>query len=201
MYLTLISTTEQTFNSQFEVGRQLGYGNFASVHKAREKKSGVFYAVKIVERRKDFNLKFTQSLEREIGTLMSIDHVSHANPLNQVRPQCNPTFNRATPFSLAESHQDPQGVRRQVFLLHSDRVVRERTQRGVRCSGLGTLSCGPDLISLHGLLTCTPELVVANCSIVSRTCASFRSHRLDMSSNNSSMASSICTTMELSIAI
>ncbi|KAF9352027.1 hypothetical protein BGX34_000223 [Mortierella sp. NVP85] len=65
---------DTTFDSQFELGAQLGYGNFASVHHAQEKKSGAVYAVKIIERRRDFNFKFSQSLEREIGTLMSIDH-------------------------------------------------------------------------------------------------------------------------------
>ncbi|KAG0245525.1 kinase-like domain-containing protein [Mortierella sp. GBAus27b] len=65
---------DTTFDSQFELGSQLGLGNFAKVNKAREKKSGVIYAVKIIERRKDVSPKFSQSLEREIGTLMSIDH-------------------------------------------------------------------------------------------------------------------------------
>ncbi|KAI1320077.1 hypothetical protein EDD11_002049 [Mortierella claussenii] len=63
-----------TFDSQFEIGEQLGSGNFASVFKAIEKRSGVTFAVKRVKKSSNFNVKMAMSLEREIGTLMSIDH-------------------------------------------------------------------------------------------------------------------------------
>ncbi|KAG0299362.1 hypothetical protein BGZ98_010116 [Dissophora globulifera] len=66
--------TDLTFDSQFKIGSYLGTGNFATVHKAVDKKTGVEYAVKVVKKTTDFNTRTAQSLEREIGTLMSIDH-------------------------------------------------------------------------------------------------------------------------------
>ncbi|KAG0323145.1 hypothetical protein BGZ99_002922 [Dissophora globulifera] len=66
--------TDLTFDSQFKIGSYLGTGNFATVHKAIDKKTGVEYAVKVVKKTTDFNTRTAQSLEREIGTLMSIDH-------------------------------------------------------------------------------------------------------------------------------
>ncbi|KAF9111072.1 hypothetical protein BGX27_005442, partial [Mortierella sp. AM989] len=66
----------KTFDSQFKIGEQLGSGNFASVFKTTERKSGIAYAVKVVKKSANFDLKQAQSLEREIGTLMSIDHPS-----------------------------------------------------------------------------------------------------------------------------
>ncbi|KAF9914458.1 hypothetical protein BX616_008264 [Lobosporangium transversale] len=63
-----------TFDSQYERGPQLGSGNFATVFKATNRKSGVVYAVKIVKKNESFNAKVEASLEREIGILMSIDH-------------------------------------------------------------------------------------------------------------------------------
>ncbi|KAF9350289.1 hypothetical protein BGX26_011503 [Mortierella sp. AD094] len=62
--------------SQFEIGEQLGSGNFASVFKTIERTSGMAYAVKVVKKSANFNIKLALSLEREIGTLMSIDHPS-----------------------------------------------------------------------------------------------------------------------------
>ncbi|KAF9938339.1 hypothetical protein BGZ65_000026 [Modicella reniformis] len=67
-------TSMISFHSQFNVGRLLGAGNFARVFEAEEKNSGIVYAVKIVKRNRDFNSKLSGNLEREIGTLMSIDH-------------------------------------------------------------------------------------------------------------------------------
>ncbi|KAF9426012.1 hypothetical protein BGZ76_002966 [Entomortierella beljakovae] len=65
---------KNTFDSQFKVGPVLGTGTFASVYSATEIKSKKVYAVKIVKKSENLNLKLTQSLEREIGTLMCIDH-------------------------------------------------------------------------------------------------------------------------------
>ncbi|KAF8977014.1 hypothetical protein BGZ46_007725 [Entomortierella lignicola] len=65
-----------TFESQFEIGEQIGTGSFASVHIAEERKTGTTYAVKVIKKSGDFSIKSAVSLEREIGTLMSIDHPS-----------------------------------------------------------------------------------------------------------------------------
>ena len=54
---------------------KLGSGNFATVYKATSRKTGEEYAVKIVKKNASFNAKVEASLEREIGILMSIDHV------------------------------------------------------------------------------------------------------------------------------
>lgn len=53
----------------------MGSGNFATVYKATMRKTGVVYAVKEVKKNEAFNAKVEASLEREIGILMSIDHV------------------------------------------------------------------------------------------------------------------------------
>ncbi|KAF9118848.1 hypothetical protein BGW39_000827 [Mortierella sp. 14UC] len=63
-----------TFEGQYELGPQLGSGNFATVYKAIHKKTGVVHAVKEVKKNETFNAKVEASLEREIGILMSIDH-------------------------------------------------------------------------------------------------------------------------------
>ncbi|KAK3842001.1 MAG: kinase-like domain-containing protein [Linnemannia gamsii] len=63
-----------TFEGQYELGPQLGSGNFATVFKATHRKTGVVYAVKEVKKNESFNAKVEASLEREIGILMSIDH-------------------------------------------------------------------------------------------------------------------------------
>ncbi|KAF8928165.1 hypothetical protein BGZ58_009834 [Dissophora ornata] len=63
-----------SFDSQFELGERLGSGNFAAVYQAIDKKSGVAYAVKVVKKNSSLNTKLALSREREIGTLMSIDH-------------------------------------------------------------------------------------------------------------------------------
>ncbi|KAF9403863.1 hypothetical protein BGX21_009229, partial [Mortierella sp. AD011] len=68
--------SNMTFDSQFEIGEQLGSGNFAAVFKTIEKTSGMAYAVKVVKKSVNFNSKLALSLERETGTLMSIDHPS-----------------------------------------------------------------------------------------------------------------------------
>ncbi|KAG0261254.1 hypothetical protein BG011_001233 [Mortierella polycephala] len=63
-----------TFDSQYERGPQLGAGNFATVFKATNRKTGAVYAVKVVKKKDGFSGKVESSLEREIGILMSIDH-------------------------------------------------------------------------------------------------------------------------------
>ncbi|KAF9216530.1 hypothetical protein BGZ59_009238 [Podila verticillata] len=65
-----------TFDSQYERGPQLGSGNFATVYRCTHRKTGVEYAVKIVIKNHNFNAKVATSLEREIGILMSIDHIN-----------------------------------------------------------------------------------------------------------------------------
>ncbi|KAF9304855.1 hypothetical protein BGZ74_000380 [Mortierella antarctica] len=65
-----------TFDSQYERGAQLGSGNFATVYRCTHRKTGVEYAVKIVIKNHNFNAKVATSLEREIGILMSIDHIN-----------------------------------------------------------------------------------------------------------------------------
>ncbi|KAF9919196.1 hypothetical protein FBU30_011131 [Linnemannia zychae] len=63
-----------TFEGQYELGPVLGSGNFATVFRATNRKTGVVYAVKAVKKNEAFNAKVEASLEREIGILMSIDH-------------------------------------------------------------------------------------------------------------------------------
>ncbi|KAI8360165.1 kinase-like domain-containing protein [Mortierella sp. GBAus27b] len=62
-----------SFDGHYERGPQLGSGNFATVFRATNKKSGVVYAVKVVKKNESFNAKVEHSLEREIGILMSIN--------------------------------------------------------------------------------------------------------------------------------
>ncbi|KAF9209099.1 hypothetical protein BGZ49_006365 [Haplosporangium sp. Z 27] len=64
-----------TYAESIVRGRE-GTGSFASVHIAEERKSGTTYAVKVIKKSGDFSIKSAVSLEREIGTLMSIDHPS-----------------------------------------------------------------------------------------------------------------------------
>ncbi|KAI1300553.1 hypothetical protein EDD11_006098 [Mortierella claussenii] len=62
-----------TFDSQYERGPQLGSGNFATVFRATNRKTGVVYAVKVVRKNESFSARVEASLEREIDILMSID--------------------------------------------------------------------------------------------------------------------------------
>ncbi|KAF9916368.1 hypothetical protein BX616_003954 [Lobosporangium transversale] len=64
-----------TFDSQFVLGDPLGRGGFAIVYKTTEKKTDTIYAVKVYKKSTNFNRKMILSLQREIGALMSIDHV------------------------------------------------------------------------------------------------------------------------------
>ncbi|KAG9321294.1 hypothetical protein KVV02_007867 [Mortierella alpina] len=64
----------RTFDSQYERGPQLGSGNFATVFRATHRRTGVVYAVKVVNKKGGFSAKVESSLEREIGILMGIDH-------------------------------------------------------------------------------------------------------------------------------
>ncbi|KAF9383697.1 hypothetical protein CPB97_006247 [Podila verticillata] len=63
-----------SFDGQFERGPKLGKGNFATVSKARNKKTNTMYAVKIVKKGRDFNERAAKCLEREIGILMGVSH-------------------------------------------------------------------------------------------------------------------------------
>ncbi|CAO3570108.1 unnamed protein product [Mortierella alpina] len=64
----------RTFDSQYERGPQLGSGNFATVFRATHRRTGIVYAVKVVNKKGGFSAKVESSLEREIGILMGIDH-------------------------------------------------------------------------------------------------------------------------------
>ncbi|KAG0351453.1 hypothetical protein BG005_009046 [Podila minutissima] len=63
-----------TFNGLYELGPKVGEGNFASVYKAKHKKTKTVCAVKIVKKNGNFNQRAAKCLEREIGILMAVSH-------------------------------------------------------------------------------------------------------------------------------
>ncbi|KAG0334665.1 hypothetical protein BG000_008135 [Podila horticola] len=63
-----------TFNGLYEQGPKVGEGNFASVYKAKNKKTKSVCAVKIVKKNGGFNERAAKCLEREIGILMAVSH-------------------------------------------------------------------------------------------------------------------------------
>ncbi|KAG0095059.1 hypothetical protein BGZ93_006391 [Podila epicladia] len=65
---------DQTFNDLYELGPKVGEGNFASVYKAKNKKTKSVCAVKIVKKNGNFNQRAAKCLEREIGILMAVSH-------------------------------------------------------------------------------------------------------------------------------
>lgn len=59
---------------KYELGRTLGEGNFGKVKYARHLESGESFAVKILEKNRILDLRITDQIKREIGTLKLIKH-------------------------------------------------------------------------------------------------------------------------------
>ncbi|KAF8039440.1 hypothetical protein BT93_B1854 [Corymbia citriodora subsp. variegata] len=59
---------------KYELGRTLGEGNFGKVKFAADVESGQGYAVKIIEKARIVDLKITDQIKREIGTLKLLKH-------------------------------------------------------------------------------------------------------------------------------
>lgn len=59
---------------KYELGRTLGEGNFGKVKFAADVESGQGYAVKIIEKTRILDLKITDQIKREIGTLKLLKH-------------------------------------------------------------------------------------------------------------------------------
>ncbi|XP_008390487.1 CBL-interacting serine/threonine-protein kinase 1-like isoform X1 [Malus domestica] len=59
---------------KYELGRTLGEGNFGKVKFAKNVESGQSFAVKILEKTKIIDLKFTDQIKNEIGTLKLLKH-------------------------------------------------------------------------------------------------------------------------------
>ncbi|XP_059632038.1 CBL-interacting serine/threonine-protein kinase 1-like [Cornus florida] len=59
---------------KYEIGRTLGEGNFGKVKFAKKIDSGQPFAVKILEKNRIIDLKITDQIKREIGTLKLIKH-------------------------------------------------------------------------------------------------------------------------------
>ncbi|KAJ4955849.1 hypothetical protein NE237_012632 [Protea cynaroides] len=59
---------------KYELGRTLGEGNFGKVKYARHFDSGQGFAVKILDRKRILDLKISEQLKREIGTLKLLKH-------------------------------------------------------------------------------------------------------------------------------
>ncbi|KAI3459159.1 hypothetical protein Pfo_015822 [Paulownia fortunei] len=59
---------------KYELGRTLGEGNFGKVKYARNLESGQPYAIKILEKNRILDLKITDQIKREIGTLKLLKH-------------------------------------------------------------------------------------------------------------------------------
>ncbi|XP_030468917.2 CBL-interacting serine/threonine-protein kinase 1 [Syzygium oleosum] len=59
---------------KYELGRTLGEGNFGKVKFAADVESGQGFAVKIIDKAKIINLKITDQIKREIGTLKLLKH-------------------------------------------------------------------------------------------------------------------------------
>lgn len=59
---------------KYELGRTLGEGNFGKVKFAREVGSGQSFAVKILEKNRIIDLRITDQIKREIGTLKLLKH-------------------------------------------------------------------------------------------------------------------------------
>uniref|UniRef100_A0A169WUJ1 non-specific serine/threonine protein kinase n=1 Tax=Daucus carota subsp. sativus TaxID=79200 RepID=A0A169WUJ1_DAUCS len=60
--------------NKYELGRTLGEGNFGKVKFARNLDSGHPFAVKILEKQRIIDLKITDQIKREIGTLKLLKH-------------------------------------------------------------------------------------------------------------------------------
>ncbi|KAL2464451.1 CBL-interacting serine/threonine-protein kinase 1 [Forsythia ovata] len=59
---------------KYELGRTLGEGNFGKVKYAKNVDSGQPFAIKILEKNKIIDLKITDQIKREIGTLKLLKH-------------------------------------------------------------------------------------------------------------------------------
>ncbi|XP_011071316.1 CBL-interacting serine/threonine-protein kinase 1-like [Sesamum indicum] len=59
---------------KYELGRILGEGNFGKVKYARNLESGQPFAIKILEKNRILDLKITDQIKREIGTLKLLKH-------------------------------------------------------------------------------------------------------------------------------
>ncbi|PQQ00251.1 CBL-interacting serine/threonine-protein kinase [Prunus yedoensis var. nudiflora] len=59
---------------KYELGRTLGEGNFGKVKFAKNVDSGQPFAVKILEKTRIIDLKITDQIKREIGTLKLLKH-------------------------------------------------------------------------------------------------------------------------------
>ncbi|EPS72100.1 hypothetical protein M569_02656 [Genlisea aurea] len=59
---------------KYEVGRTLGEGNFGKVKYARNVESGRSFAIKVLEKNRILDLKITDQIKREIGTLKLLKH-------------------------------------------------------------------------------------------------------------------------------
>ncbi|XP_031099186.1 CBL-interacting serine/threonine-protein kinase 1 [Ipomoea triloba] len=59
---------------RYELGRTLGEGNFGKVKYARHVDSGRSFAVKILEKNRILDLRITDQIKREIGTLKLLKH-------------------------------------------------------------------------------------------------------------------------------
>lgn len=59
---------------KYELGRTLGEGNFGKVKYAKNLDSGDPFAIKIVEKKRVLDLKITDQIKREIGTLKLLRH-------------------------------------------------------------------------------------------------------------------------------
>ncbi|KAL0367864.1 UNVERIFIED_CONTAM: CBL-interacting protein kinase [Sesamum radiatum] len=59
---------------KYELGRTLGEGNFGKVKYARNLESGQPFAIKILEKNRILDLKITDQIKREIGTLKLLKH-------------------------------------------------------------------------------------------------------------------------------
>lgn len=60
--------------ANYELGKTLGEGNFGKVKYARDIQSGSSFAIKILEKNRIIDLKITDQIKREIGTLKLLKH-------------------------------------------------------------------------------------------------------------------------------
>ncbi|KAF8940474.1 hypothetical protein BGZ58_006316 [Dissophora ornata] len=123
---------DMTFDSQYERGPQLGSGNFATVFKATNRKTGIVYAVKVVKKNETFNAKVESSLESEIGILMSIDQASLKNLLRVCEVFNEPNFYYVVTELAPDGELFDQIIDKQKFTESETRHIFKQVLEGVK---------------------------------------------------------------------
>ncbi len=99
--LTGVGSGEQSFLEDYELGRTLGKGNFATVKLARRVSTGDTCALKVVEYKAVASARQAELFRREIAAMSTVNS-PHVVRLRRFVPQANfPSEVRTAPFKMS----------------------------------------------------------------------------------------------------